>query len=69
MKCATCGHDASRAEFRYVGPMQAGFRKSYRKCPKCGKLTECDEFAEDEKVGDAGAWGLRALGKKIMKGE
>ena len=68
MKCTKCGHEGSRAEFKYMGPMESGFRKSIRRCPQCNQLTECDEMAEDEVVGDAGAWGLKALGKKIQKG-
>ena len=68
MKCGKCGHEASRVEFKYMGLVESGFRKSIRRCPKCNELTECDELAEDEKVGDAGVWGLKALGRKTKKG-
>lgn len=67
MKCAKCGYEGSRAVFRYGGLVEGGFRRSYRRCPKCGAFTECDEFAEDEKEGSGGAWGLKALGKKSGK--
>jgi len=68
MKCMKCGYEGSRAVFRYISPMEAGVRNSIRLCPSCGGITTCDEFDEDENAGQVEVWGLKALGRKTVKG-
>ena len=69
MKCTKCGHEGSRAVFRYVGPVDVGVRNSIRQCPGCGSHTFCDEFAEDEKMGEVEVWGLKALGRGAKRAD
>ena len=68
MRCDKCGREGSRAEFKWIGPIEPGLRDSFRKCPDCGALVVCDEFAEDEQVSQEKPWGFKALGRKSRRG-
>ena len=69
MKCTKCGYEGSRAVFRYLGPIETGVRDSFRLWPSCSARVACDEFAEDEQVTETKVWGLKALGRKSVRGE
>jgi len=69
MKCQKCGYEASRAEFRYIGPLAENEGGSMRKCPKCQQLTPCDDLSEDESAGREMAWGMKALGRRKSRKE
>jgi predicted RNA-binding Zn-ribbon protein involved in translation (DUF1610 family) len=69
MKCDKCGYEGSRAVFKFIGPVEPGLRDSYRRCPSCGSMTMCDEFAEDEQTNqEEKPWGFKALGRKSGRG-
>jgi len=67
MKCDKCGHEGTRAEFKYLGMANEAGADSMRLCPKCRAAVYCDELAEDEKTSEVKVWGMRVLGKKIER--
>jgi len=63
MKCTECGHEAPKAEYRYLYNARIDSSISMRQCPNCEEVLAVDELSGDvkQKVGLGEApWGKSA---------
>ena len=66
MKCEHCGHEGSKAEFRYLRMAESSGPDTYRLCPECRKPVFCEELAKDEQSVGMKPWGLSPLRGKVF---
>ncbi len=67
MKCNNCGHEGSKAEFRYLRMAESAGPNTYRLCPECRKPVFCEELEKDEQSEGMKPWGLGPLRGKVFK--
>lgn len=67
LKCDHCGHEGSKAEFKYLGLAESAGPNAYRFCPLCHTAFYCDELEEGDQFSGKGVWGAGPLRGKVFK--
>ena len=66
VKCDQCGHEGSKAEFRYLGLAESAGPNSYRLCPRCHTAFFCDELEDREQSPGKTVWGAGPLRGQVF---
>ncbi|MDY6880718.1 MAG: hypothetical protein V2J25_00575 [Desulfatiglans sp.] len=66
VKCDNCGHEGSKAEFRYLGLAESAGPNSYRLCPRCHAAIFCEELEGSDRSSGRTVWGVGPLRGRVF---